>query len=112
MMPTFEPLMSLEAVEQFIVSKPLTFLFILMPNCSVCHGLEPQIKNILDNYPKIDARKIDASDVQEVAGRFNVFTAPVLLLFVDGKEYLREARIVQTAKLNDHISRIYKNMVE
>ena len=81
-----------------------------MPNCSVCHGLLPQIENILSNYPKIIARQVNASNVTEIAGRFNIFTAPVLLLFVDGKEYIREARFVQTELLNDKIARIYNNL--
>lgn len=109
-MNTFKELTSLEEIENLIANNQLAFLYITMPNCSVCHGLLPQIENILSNYPKIIARQVNASNVTEIAGRFNIFTAPVLLLFVNGKEYIREARFVQTELLNDKIARIYNNL--
>ncbi len=110
-MTKFKDLTSLEEVNNFIKQNQLTFLYFTTPNCSVCHGLQPQIEEMMTQYPEIKARHIDASKVPEAAGQFSVFTAPVLLLFVEGKEYLREARIVQTQKLNDDLKRIYTNLV-
>jgi len=111
-MSTFTTCHSIDEIEQFIASNQLSFLYISQQNCSVCHGLEPQIKQLLENYPNIVARKVDASEVPEVAGKFSVFTAPVLLLFVYGKEYIREARFVQTAKLDEKLARIYENVID
>lgn len=108
----FASLHSIEAVDQFISENDLAFLYITMPNCSVCHGLLPQIETMFEQYPQIATRTIDASEVQEIAGRLQIFTAPVLILFVEGKEYLREARIVQTAKLDEQIAKVYENMVD
>ncbi len=109
-MNMFKELTSLQDIENLISNNELAFLYITMPNCSVCHGLQPQIERILANFPKIAAYKVDASKVTEIAGRFNVFTAPVLLLFVNGKEYIREARFVQTELLQNKITRIYNNL--
>ncbi|MEI3612113.1 thioredoxin family protein [Pseudogracilibacillus sp. SO30301A] len=109
-MNTFKELTSLEDIENLISNNQLAFLYITMPNCSVCHGLQPQIERILASFPKIAAYKVDASKITEIAGRFTVFTAPVLLLFVNGKEYIREARFVQTELLQNKITRIYNNL--
>ncbi|MFD2130683.1 thioredoxin family protein [Pseudogracilibacillus auburnensis] len=111
-MTPFKPLSSIKETETFIHHHTFTFLYITQPNCSVCHGLQPQIERIIAKYPNIHARTIDASKVTEIAGLFSIFTAPVLLLFVNGKEYLREARIVQTELLDKKIARIYENMVD
>lgn len=108
----FAALQSIEAMDQFISENQLAFLYVTMPNCSVCHGLLPQIETMFEQYPEIATRTIDASEVQEIAGRLQIFTAPVLILFVEGKEYLREARIIQTAKLNEQIAKVYENMVD
>src|SRR5690625_2915543 len=110
-MNTFQELNKMEEIDHFIEHNRLAFLYITQPNCSVCHGLEPQRVNILDKYPNIQSRKVNASKIPEVAGRFSVFTAPVLLLFVDGKEYIREARIVQTELFEIMLARVYENMV-
>ncbi len=111
-MTAFKTLTSIKDTETFIEENELAFLYITMPNCSVCHGLQPQMEEMFSNYPKIKTRTIDASELTEIAGKFNVFTAPVLLLFVEGKEYVREARIVHTEPFEEKIARIYENMVD
>lgn len=107
----FTSLTSIEETDLFIEKNDLAFLYITMPNCSVCQGLQPQMEEMFTKYPKIATRTIDASEVKEIAGKFNIFTAPVLLLFVEGKEYIREARIVHTEAFEEKVSRIYENMV-
>src|SRR5699024_5618834 len=111
-MSSFQALTSMEEIEEFIEQNDLAFLYITMPNCSVCHVLQQQIENMLADYPKIQARTVNASEVTEIAGKFNIFIAHVLLLFVHGQEYVREARIVQTEAFEQKIARIYENMVD
>lgn len=110
-MGAFQNLTSLEEVNTFVENNELAFLYFTTPTCSVCHGLQPQIEKILEQYPEIRAAHIDSTVVPEAAGQYSVFAAPVLLLFVDGKEYIREARIVHTEQLNAQFSRIYENVV-
>lgn len=109
-MSPFKQLSSIEEINKVIDAHPFVFLYITTPYCSVCHGLKPQIEAILDNYPKIYCATVDASEIPEVAGRFEIFTVPVLLLFVHGKEYIREARIVHTEKFEEKVSRIYEHV--
>src|SRR5690625_591368 len=98
-MSAFQDLSTLGEIQSFIDENELAFLYFTTPNCSVCHGLLPQIKEMLAKYPEIKTAHIDATVVREAAGQFSVFAAPVLLLFVDGREYIREARIVHTQQL-------------
>lgn len=106
-MKAFEELTSLEQTEQFIKENQLAFLYISRPDCSVCHGLLPQVNEVMNNYPNIYLAHINADDIPEVAGRFSIFTVPVLLLFVDGKEYIREARIVHMDLFKKKVEKIY-----
>lgn len=110
-MTIFKELTSLPEIEQFIAANELAFLYFTTPNCSVCHGLKPQIAAMLERYPAIKAAEVNVEKVREAAGQFTIFAAPVLLLFYEGKEYIREARIVNTTKLADQIARIYENVV-
>ncbi|MNN92865.1 hypothetical protein D3C81_2112150 [compost metagenome] len=59
------------------------------------------------NYPEIQLGTINAQEVQEAVGRFSVLTAPVLLLFVEGKEYVREARIFHLDLVDEKIRKLY-----
>jgi thioredoxin-like negative regulator of GroEL len=110
-MREFVELTSLESVIQFIEQHRLAFLYFSSPNCSVCHSLKPQIQTLMVHYPEIQLGSADVSEVTEIAGTFSVFTVPVLLLFVEGKEYIREARIIHTDQFNEKINKIYQNFV-
>lgn len=110
-MREFTKLTTIDMVTDFIQTHQLAFLYISQPNCSVCHGLLPQVQQLMVKYPEIKLGHINAKDVMEVAGHFSVFTVPVLLLFVDGKEYVREARIVHMDLFEKKIHKIYKNMI-
>jgi thiol-disulfide isomerase/thioredoxin len=109
-MRDFQELTSLDMIDSFINDHRLAFLFISRPNCSVCHGLLPQVQALMEEYPKIHLGHINAEEVSEIASRFSIFTVPVLLLFVDGKEYLREARIVHMDLFNERINKLYENV--
>lgn len=107
-MREIEELTSLDMVENFIHKHNLSFLYISRPNCSVCHALLPQVLELMDQFPSIQLGHINADTVEEIAGRYSIFTVPVLLLFVEGKEYLREARMVHIDPFTKKINKIYE----
>ncbi|NBJ68058.1 MULTISPECIES: thioredoxin family protein [Clostridia] len=107
----FTMLSNLDDIEAFIEQNELAFLYISREACSVCHGLFPQVEELMEKFPKIATAHITADQVEEIAGRFFVFTVPVLLLFVDGKEYLREARIVHMDLFHEKLDQIYSHVV-
>lgn len=100
-------LTSMEQVEKFIKNNLFSFLYISRTNCGICHALLPQVKEVLESFPKIQLGYINADDLEEVAGRFLILTVPALLFFVDGREYIREARFVHVQLLKEKISTIY-----
>ncbi|MFC3886254.1 thioredoxin family protein [Bacillus songklensis] len=101
-------LTSLEMIDGFIKEHSLSFLYISRTNCSVCHALLPQVRDLMIHFPFIQLGHINADKLEEIAGHFSIFTVPVLLLFVDGKELLREARFVHLEQLKEKIKKIYE----
>ncbi|MCM3573964.1 MULTISPECIES: thioredoxin [Mesobacillus] len=61
----------------------------------------------MKDFPKIETGLVNAGKVEEIAGFLMAFTVPVLVLYADGREYLREARFVQVEKLREDLNRIY-----
>ncbi|MCY8072611.1 thioredoxin family protein [Bacillus inaquosorum] len=99
---------SLDSIENIIKQHQFSFLYISRPGCTVCHAVLPQLRILLEQFPNIKLGHINADDVEEVAGRFSVFTVPVLLLFIDGTEFLREARFVHFEQLEERLKRVYQ----
>lgn len=92
-------LTTMDEVKSLIGDKELSFIYVLTDSWSVCHGLLPQVEEVLKDFPKIETGVVNAGKVEEIAGFLMAFTVPVLVLYADGREYLREARIVQVEKL-------------
>ncbi|MFD1361149.1 thioredoxin family protein [Lentibacillus salinarum] len=103
---------TLEHVDHFIANHPLALLFISRTGCSVCHGLLPQVQELLEDYPEVQMGHVNADELEAIAGHFSIFTVPVILLFGDGKEYLREARIVHMDLFEEKLSKIYEGFLE
>lgn len=73
-------------------------LFVKTNHCSVCDGLLPQVEALQLDFP-LPFYIVNASDSPEIAGQLSLFTAPVVLLFDEGREYARFARFVQINEL-------------
>jgi thiol-disulfide isomerase/thioredoxin len=104
---TKNELFSIEEVEQFVNNHRLAFLYISKTNCSVCHALLPKVKEVMAEFPKIQMAFITVDNVPNIAGHLSIFTAPVLILYVDGKEVLREARFVHVEQFKEKVEKIY-----
>jgi hypothetical protein len=70
--------------------------------------LLPQVEEVMEDFPKIETGLVNAGKVEEIAGFLMAFTVPVLVLYADGREYLREARIVQVEKFKEDVAKIYE----
>ncbi|UOQ46999.1 thioredoxin family protein [Gracilibacillus caseinilyticus] len=105
----FETLKSEQDINLFLQEEDIFFLYISKNNCSVCHSLLPQIETIMERYPRIVTRQVIVDEIPSLASKFSIFTAPVLLLFVNGKEYLREARIVHLDQFQFKLDKVYQN---
>ena len=73
-------------------------LFVKTDHCSVCEGLLPQVAALQTDYP-LPFYMVNVAETPEIAGQLSLFTAPVVLLFKEGKEYARFARFVRMEEL-------------
>ncbi|WRP06981.1 thioredoxin family protein [Rossellomorea aquimaris] len=103
-----EEVHSLETINATLTAEKLVLLYISRPNCSVCHALLPQVKGLLEDFQEVMSIHADAEEMPEIAGEFSIFTVPVVIFFVDGKEMFRKARFVPIDELHSQISRLVK----
>lgn len=100
-----DTLTSLEAVEQLRDGPGLRVLFVSQPDCSICRVLLPKVQSVVDAVPGVSVSYVDAAEVPDVAGRFNILTAPVVLVFGDGRELLREGRFLRLEEFESALRR-------
>ncbi|WP_186670305.1 thioredoxin family protein [Sporosarcina sp. BP05] len=90
---------------EYVERERALLLFVKTDNCSVCEGLYPQVKALQANFP-ILFYKVNVAEVPEIAGQLSLFTAPVVLLFNEGKEYARFARFIPIEELKYRLGEI------
>ncbi len=86
-----------ENARQQIAREKLVLLYISMPRCSVCLAVKPRIEKLF--AAELVQLQLDAAAYPEVAGTYQAMTAPVVLLFFNGKEVHRQARFIDFDKL-------------
>ena len=106
MMKGFPEASSMEEIGQFTRTHTFSFLYLYRDDCSVCHAVQPQAASVLREFPQIHSMQANVSQLPLIAGEYSIFTVPVLLLFVDGKEVMRFARLVEMEKLHRQLQRI------
>ena len=105
--------MTLEQVQQTIQEEVGVLLYFSGEHCSVCHALRPKFRELFDaEFPKLKQIYLDAQEYAEVSSYYNVLSLPTILVFLDGREFVREGRTVSLHKLREQLKRPYGMMTE
>jgi len=99
-----------EMIEDLINKNDMALVYFGSKTCGVCIAMKPKVEEILKNYPKIKSVEVDVEESLKVSASYNIFTIPAILLFVEGKETIREARYISIQDLEGKISRYYDLM--
>lgn len=100
-------LQSFNEVQETITREGIHLLYASRKNCGVCVALRPKVEEMVKNFPELKIYYIDLDQVPMAGGQLSIFTIPGILVFVDGKEYIREARYISIDDLEGKIRRIY-----
>ena len=105
--------MTLEELQNTIRSEVGVLLYFSGESCNVCHALRPKFKELFDNeFPQIKQIYLDAHENLEIASQFQVFSVPTMIVFMNGREFVREGRAVSMHQLEEKIRRPYDLMTE
>jgi thioredoxin-like negative regulator of GroEL len=97
-----------EELENIKEKNSMAIVYFGSKMCGVCTALKPKIEEMLKSYPNIKSVQVDADISPEMAAANNIFTIPGILLFIDGKEAIREARFISVPDIENKISRYYE----
>ena len=104
--------MQLEELQNIIKSEIGVLLYFSGENCNVCHALRPKFKELFDKeFPQIKQIYLDAHQNPQISAHFGVFSVPTMLVFLDGREFIREGRAVSLHQLKEKLSRPYSMMI-
>ena len=78
----------------------MVLLYFGTNSCGVCVDVKSKVGDMLKKYPRIKAYQVDIDDSIKIATNYSIFTIPAILLFIRGKETIREARHISILDLD------------
>lgn len=100
-------ILNFDDFEEEVKSDGFHLFYLSRPTCGVCKALLPKVEEMATHFPKIDLAYVNLDKVPQAAGQYSIFTIPGILLFVDGREMIREARHISLDGLEVKIDRLY-----
>ena len=85
---------TIEDIKHAIHKNQMTVIYFTGNSCGACEVIKNKIDIFLENYPKIKSYEINGEENLKVAYKYSVFSMPVFLLFVEGKESIRTGKHV------------------
>lgn len=100
--------MELEELQNEIKQNDALMVYFSGENCGVCRVLRPKVKEMMEEkFPKIKQIYISADEYKQTSANFNVFCVPTLMIFLDGKEFIKKSRNISISELENELSRPY-----
>jgi len=102
---------TVEKIQNSIKENLAVMVYFSAPTCNVCHALKPKLLEALDNnFKEFVVESVDISVEEDIAPHFGVFAIPTVLIFLDGKEFLRKSRHMSVDEVIREIKRPYDIM--
>jgi len=86
-----------------------TILYFWNASCSVCGPLYEKLEQLIEKeFPYLSIQKIDIAMHPDLRAKYQVFSSPLIILLLDGKEFLRSSGNVSLQELKQKIGRLYE----
>ncbi len=88
-------------------------LYFYTDHCSACKQLRPKVQDLMETkFAKMEQLYLRSNDYMELCSQLGVFSNPTLIVFFEGKEYMRWSKYVSTNEIENGLERLYKMVFE
>ena len=103
---------TIQNIENIIKENLAVMVYFSAPTCNVCHALKPKLLEAIEtNFKEFEVVSVDVSISQDISAHFGVFAIPTVLVFLDGREFLRKSRHMSVDEVIREIKRPYDIMM-
>ena len=104
---------TIKEFEQLKKQEDILLTYFSHDRCNVCKVLLPKVKDLVNkDFPRVNLAHCNTEHAPELAAQNSIFTAPAIIIFVQGKEYKRISRNIGLMELAQYISRPYQMVFE
>lgn len=95
---------SLQELKDYINYNQVTVIVFSTHTCSVCKALKDKLTKKLEGL-KVGYGEVFIEEVEAVTGEYMVFTVPIVLLFIEGKETKRYSAAINSNEFEASVRR-------
>jgi len=100
--------MEIKDIKSLIADKTAVLLYFYNDSCAPCKVLRPKVREFIESdFPKIEFQLINAEKYPLTTAEYGVFSSPTILVFFEGKEYIRESKNISVSEFHDKVERYY-----
>lgn len=101
-------LTSTQAFSEALTNNEMSLIYFSSDTCAICQSLKPKVmQKIQENFSKIACYEINISKHSELSAQLSIFTAPTVIVYIEGKEFIRKSRVFSIDTLVDELQRPY-----
>ncbi|ABS41137.1 thioredoxin family protein [Clostridium botulinum] len=100
-----EEIKNINYIENIIRNNSMVLIYFSSnEKCNVCATLKDKVNVIGEKY-NIKVFNVNIDNFKESSSRYNIFTVPTTLFYIEGKEILREGRYTSLIEFEEKIKR-------
>lgn len=105
----YKDIKSIKELNEVVENQQAVLAYFSHHHCNVCKVLKPKVSEMIANhFPQVSLYYINTLQQPESAAQYTVFTVPTILVFFEGKEYVRESRHVGLDKFHERLEKLYR----
>lgn len=101
-----------QEINEIIKNSHMAVIYFTGMDCGACEAIKFKVEEILKRFPKIKSGEINSENHPDICAKFDVFSVPIFLLYVNQKESLRIGRNVDLLALERKMQRYYEMIYE
>tara|TARA_R110002050_G_scaffold300621_3_gene471028 strand:+ start:2252 stop:2572 length:321 start_codon:yes stop_codon:yes gene_type:complete len=101
--------MTPEELKEKVANTPGLVVYFKNDRCSPCLALRPKVEELVRlQFPKMEFLIVDTVQQPLLSSEYQVFANPTILVFFEGREYIRKSKYIGTSELGEEINRLYQ----
>lgn len=101
--------MEINELQILVSQKQAVLVYFYNDNCAPCKVLRPKVSSLVETeFPLISLVLINTELFPSTSAAYSVFASPLIILFCEGKEYVRESKNISISELHQKVDRVYK----
>jgi thiol-disulfide isomerase/thioredoxin len=101
-------ILTAEQLEGLIRDEECLLIYFYSDTCAPCISLRPKVEEMIrEEFPRMGLFYVNGPEMPELVPSYQAYGFPVLLIYFEGKEFLRYSKYVSLLELEESIGRIY-----